>query len=57
METFEDIVNVLADERYSESWEAMHNGGDTKELDIEEFRRDAREFLMRAVNAYKQQST
>ena len=51
-ETFEDIVNELADERYSEAWDAMHNGGDKQDLDIEDFRREAREFLMRAVEAY-----
>ena len=55
-ETFEDVASELADERYSEAWEAMHNGGDTHELNEEEFRRDARAFLMRAVEAWRRET-
>ena len=54
-ETFEDLVNELTDERCSEAWEAMHNGGDAHELDEEELRREARAFLMRAVEAWKRE--
>ena len=52
-ETFEDLVNELTDERCSEAWEAMPV--DAHELDEEELRREARAFLMRAVEAWKRE--
>lgn len=57
MEMFEDIVNELSDERYSECYESCMQGGVPRDFEPEDFVEDARAFLMRAVNAYNREAT
>ncbi len=56
-ETFEDIVNELADERYSECYESCMQGGVPLDFKPEDFIEDARAFLIRAVEAWKREAT
>ncbi|MDI6029535.1 hypothetical protein QBK99_25675 [Corticibacterium sp. UT-5YL-CI-8] len=52
-ETFEDVVHELADERFSECEESCRQGGLPIDFTHEDFVDDAREFLMRAIAAYR----
>lgn len=55
METFEDVVLELADERYSECYESCMQGGVPRDFKPEDFVEDARAFLMRAVEAFSRE--
>lgn len=48
METIEDLVRELAEERYSECYESCCQGGVARDFTVDDFMDEAREFVMRA---------